>query len=263
MVVVMYRVFNEQTSFACADLTSTDCKWAAQQAAALYGPQCLELPIAASPANMPPFRAYVCHGATGPLAELCGSRVAPQSLAGSSEAAQGPLVALTGVAGLTAVKLAHTNRKLRARLPGIDAEMKRANEEMRIDAEMKRANEEMIERIRQDMKDTHGRIMSDLQSTHDTVLQHICTQNPWMCIRASEVEGLSETETKTLSEIVGRHRLEFDKIPLGRRLYHREAEEEALVSEISEKMPDKVTELSMHVDGSRYALGLQIEEPHL
>ena len=231
--------FYEQTSFACADLTSTDCKWAAQQAAALYGPQCLELPIAASPANMPPFRAYVCHGATGPLAELCGSRVAPQSLAGSSEAAQGPLVALTGVAGLTAVKLAHTNRKLRARLPGIDAEMKRANEEM-------------IERIRQDTEDRHRRVVKDLQSTHDTALQHICTQNPWMCIRASEVEGLSETEKETLGKIVGRHRLEFDKIPLGRRLYHHEAEEEALVAAISEKMPDKVTQLSAHVDGVRY-----------
>ena len=98
----------------CTDLRSDQCSLALVKAGGAYGPGCLDLSIVASPElGMPPYRDYVCPGATGALARLCGppkQQVASNAGAGTSKGSSyGTLAASLGVTttalGLTTAAL--------------------------------------------------------------------------------------------------------------------------------------------------------------
>lgn len=56
---------------ACSNPRAAECPRAISHALATYGKPCLGLPLVQGDPSMPPFRAYVCTGATGELATLC------------------------------------------------------------------------------------------------------------------------------------------------------------------------------------------------
>ena len=97
----------------CTDLRSDQCSRALVKAGGAYGPGCLDLSIVASPElGMPPYRNYVCPGATGALARLCGPTRVTAGTSASTSASTGTGASSGGSYGALAAGLGVTTTAL-------------------------------------------------------------------------------------------------------------------------------------------------------